>query len=173
MRRRFVFAILTCLVGGAAAGAGCGSDGHNHPVVDGGPHDADFSVCEGTPAVMYMPGISVTSAMSAYVVTLVEATTAGTPPVKTPEIGYGIWVVSVTDATTGAPADVVMTAERPIMPRHGHGATTYPVVSPGDAGMFTVSEINFFMAGYWQFQLNLMPAGGAADTATFSICIPQ
>ena len=83
------------------------------------------------------------------------------------------WVVSVTDATTGAPAEVTMTAERPWMPQHGHGATDYPVVTPGEPGTFTISKIDFFMAGYWQFKLNLVPASGDADDATFSICVPQ
>jgi hypothetical protein len=173
MRRRFAlrtFYTLALLVGSAVAG--CGSDAHQH--TDAGvTGDADFSVCEGTPAVIYAPGISVTSTGGGYVATLLSATTATTPPVNTPEIGWGTWVVSITDAGGNPAAGLTMTAERPEMPRHGHGATTYPVVTPGDPGTFTVSEINFFMAGYWTLQLNLMPASGAADDVVFAICIPQ
>jgi hypothetical protein len=65
-----------------------------------------------------------------------------------------------------------MTAERPWMPLHGHGATTYPLVSPGDPGQFTVSKMSFFMAGYWEVKLDLQPPSGAADKLTFAICIP-
>ena len=43
---------------------------------------------------------------------------------------------------------------------HDHGATTYPVVTPGDPGTFTISEIDFFMAGYWELKLDLLPTAG-------------
>ena len=66
-----------------------------------------------------------------------------------------------------------MMAERPTMPLHGHGATTFPMVTAGDAGKFTVSEIDFFMAGYWEQKLDLQPAAGTADKAVFAICVPQ
>jgi hypothetical protein len=39
-----------------------------------------------------------------------------------------------------------------------------------------VSAINFFMPGYWEQTLNLLPqvdAGGTADEAVFSICVPS
>jgi hypothetical protein len=175
MRRRFGFASLpwllsTLLTLGACAAmlTGCGSDAQQ--VDAGGP---DFSVCEDTAGVPYEPGIFVTSKLGGYRVTLVSAVTEGTPPVESPQIGDGIWEVSVTDATTGAPAEVMMTAERPWMPKHNHGSPDYPVVTPGDPGTYTISKIDFFMAGYWQLKLNLVPAAGDADDATFSICVPQ
>jgi hypothetical protein len=175
MRRRFGFAILprdiavivVMLCAGAALAAGCGPDGHH---VDPGP---DFSVCEETPAVPYEPGIFVTSRLGGYRATLVSAVTEGSPPVDSPQIGDGTWVVSVTDATAGTPAAVTMTAERPWMPKHNHGAPDYPVVTPGEPGKYTISKIDFFMAGYWQLKLNLVPASGDPDDATFSICVPQ
>ena len=171
---RFVFATLTCF-GAVGAGAlgGCGSDAPQTP--DAAlPQDADFAVCDMTPAVTYMPGMQVTSTSGAYLGTLVSAqTTSTTPPVAVPEVGLGTWVVSVTDAEAGTPAEVTMTAERPWMPLHGHGATTYPTVSPGDPGQFTVSAMSFFMAGYWEVKLDLQPASGPADKLTFAICIPQ
>jgi hypothetical protein len=163
---------LTCFAAAAAAlFAGCGSDAQAPD--GGGPTDADFAVCEGTPAVKYMPGMLVTSTAGAYVGTLVSAQTDRTPPVAVPEVGLGTWVVSVTDAAAGTPADVTMTAERPWMPLHGHGATTFPTVTPGDPGQFTVAAMSFFMAGYWEVKLDLQPTSGAADKLTFAICIPQ
>jgi hypothetical protein len=135
--------------------------------------DADFAVCQDTPAVMYTPGMTVSSTSGAYVAALVSAVTEGTPPIPAPEVGTDTWVVSVTDAVSGMPADVTMTAQRPTMPQHGHGATNTPVVTPGDPGTFTISEITFFQAGYWELKLDLQPAAGAADRVTFAICVPQ
>ena len=175
MRRRFGFAglpsisfALIALGAGAAMLGGCGSDGQQVGAIV-----PDFSVCKDTAGIPYESGIFVTSRLGAYRATLVSAVTDGPPQVDSPQIGLGTWVVSLTDATTGAPADVTMTSERPWMPKHNHGATTYPVVTPGDPGMYTVSEIDFFMAGYWQLKLNLVPASGDPDDVTFSICVPQ
>ena len=79
----FVSAILTSLaVGGAASVgflAGCSSDAQqtSDAAVS---RDADFSVCQDTPAVAYKPGLKVTSTSGAYVATLNSAVTEGTPP---------------------------------------------------------------------------------------------
>jgi len=156
---------------GASAFAGCGSDAQQ---TDAGMQmDADFTVCQDTPAVMYTPGMTVTSTSGAYVAALVSAVTEGNPPVNGPEVGTDTFVVSVTDAASGMPAPVMMTAQRPTMPLHGHGATNFPVVTPGDPGTFTISEIGFFMAGYWELKLDLQPSAGAADRVTFAICVAQ
>jgi hypothetical protein len=172
MRRRVRYAFLTSIVAaGASALAGCGSSAQ---LTDGGMQmDADFTVCEGTPAVMYTPGMTVTSTSGAYVATLVSAVTDGTPPINTPEVGTDTFVVSFTDAASGMPASVAMTAQRPTMPLHGHGAPNTPVVTAGDPGTFTISKIGFIMAGYWELKLDLQPTAGAADHVTFAICVPQ
>jgi hypothetical protein len=138
MRRRFGFAALPCIVVTTVAGvamlAGCGSDGQVDAIVP------DFSVCLDTPGIPYEPGIFVTSRLGGYRATLVSAVSEGPPLVDSPQIGKNnTWVVSVTDATTGAPAEVTMTSDRPWMPKHNHGATTDPVVTPGDPGTFTIS----------------------------------
>ena len=176
MRRRFGFAglpsisfALIALGAGAAMLGGCGSDGQQVDAIA-----PDFSVCLDTPGIPYEPGIFVTSRLGAYLATLVSAGTDGPPMLDSPQIAKdNTWVVSVTDATTGAAAEVTMTAEKPWMPKHGHGAMDYPVVTPGEPGTFTISKIDFFMAGYWQLKLNLVPASGDPDDATFSICVPQ
>jgi hypothetical protein len=174
MARGFISAILAGAVAAASGTfAGCGSSPVQPP--DASPQDADFDPCEDTPAVDYMPGMFVTSLSGAYLVTLVSAKTEftdGTPTVDHPEVGLGIWDLAVTDAATGAPAAVTLTAERPTMPRHTHGASTYPLVTPGDTGMFTLSKIDFFMPGYWEQRVNLQPASGTADRAAFAICVP-
>jgi hypothetical protein len=173
MVRRFAFASLAHLgLAGVALLAGCGSDGQQNP--DGASHDADFSVCMDTPAVVYMPGMNVTSTSGAYVATLESAVADLTPPINGPQVGFNTWVVALTNAADGTPADVTVMAERPTMPIHGHGAATYPVVTAGDPGTVTLSKIDFFQAGYWEQKLDLQPtAGGAVDNAAFAICVPR
>jgi len=105
--------------------AGCGSDASQVDASVG-----DFSVCKDTDGIPYEPGIYVTSRLGAYRATLVSAVTDGPPQVDSPQIGLGTWVVSITDATAGTPADVTMTSDRPWMPKHNHGAPTDPVVTP-------------------------------------------
>ena len=177
MRRPLQLAALTWMVGVAAITvAGCGDDASR---ADGGltSRDADFSNCKDTPAVPYMAGWTVTSTAGTYVGTVVSAVTqpsATTAGADHPEVGLGDWVVTVTAAADGSPADVTMTAEKPWMPRHGHGSDTVPTVAPGAPGMFTVTKIDFFMPGYWQVKLDLQPtAGGDADQLTFNVCIPS
>jgi hypothetical protein len=117
-----------------------------------------------------------TSMSGAYVATLVSAKTDfadGSPSVDTAASGLDTWVVSMTDAAASAPADVTMTAEKPFMPKHNHGATTFPTVTPGDPGMFTVSKMDLFMIGYWSIAFDLQPTSGAADKVTFAICVKQ
>jgi hypothetical protein len=168
----FKAADACCVVAAAIAFAGCGSDGHH---TDGGAQmDADFNICQDTPAVMYEQGMKVTSTSGAYVATLVSAVTETNPQVQGPKVADdNVWVVSVTDAASGMPADVMLTAQRPTMPLHTHGSPDVPVVTPGDPGTFTISTLNFFMAGYWEFKLDLQPATGAADRVTFAICVPS
>jgi hypothetical protein len=171
-------ALLAC-VAIAVAGAGCGSGSQQQP--DGAPQDADFLQCDMTPAVDYAPGMHVTSTSGAYIVTLVSAQAVppgSTAPVDIAASGTDVWTVSVTDASGGAPSAVTMTAEKPWMPIHMHGTSTYPTVTPGDPGMFTVSKIDFFMTGYWAVPFDLQAAAGtadagAADKATFAICLRQ
>ena len=173
MAGRFASAIFACAVAAAAGTVvGCGS--HGQPQ-DGGMQDADFVQCADSPAVVYMPGLIATSTSGAYLATLVSAKTdlSDGTSINTAASGLDTWVVTISDAVAGTPADVTMTAERPWMPKHNHGATTYPAVTTGDPGMFTVSAMNLFMLGYWQEVLDLQPTSGAADKVTFAICILQ
>jgi hypothetical protein len=171
---------------GALGLSGCGSK-----APASGGLDADFAVCSMTPAVHYMPGMSVRSASGAYVASIESAVTtrADMTQISTPAIGSDALTVAVTvagdagldasaaaaaDAGSSAPADLTMTSTAlPWMPVHMHGASELPTVSSLGGGTFGVSGIGFFMGGYWQLPLNLVPASGAADSVQFSICIPD
>jgi hypothetical protein len=152
-----------------AVAAGCGG-------CDAGRHGPDFSGCAETPALMYAPGLAQVSAGGAFTGTVTAVSTEespGAPPVDAPAIGLNRWTVAITDAG-GAPAmDLTVTADKPRMPIHGHGASKFPQVAPEAGGVYVVSEINFFMAGYWELGLKLAPAAGAADRIAFPICIPE
>jgi hypothetical protein len=178
MARRMTSALVACMAI-AAAGAGCGSGTQEPP--DGAAQDADFLQCDMTPAVDYAAGMHVTSTSGAYVVTLVSAKAdppGGGTTVNIAASGTDTWTVSVTDASGGAPSAVTMTGEKPWMPVHMHGSSTYPTVTAGDPGMFIVSKLDFFMTGYWSVPFDLQATAGTADAgamdkATFAICLRQ
>ena len=95
------------------------------------------------------------------------------PAVDAPAIGLDTWTIAITEGSDAAVTELTVTADKPRMPIHGHGASTFPQVTPQDGGVYVVSEINFFMAGYWEMALELHPADGASDRIAFPICIPQ
>ena len=180
--------LLALSLGSAGASAGCGSKAAT--VVGRISTDADFSVCSGTPAVRYAPGISVLSDSGAYRAAIVTASTdqGSGAPVPTAAIGYDTFTVAVTSVTDGGEAgapspDGLTMALPPIggssgkpadpyMPQHGHGAATVPTLTAQGGGGFSVAAIDFFMGGYWELYLDLTPPGGAVDPLTFKICIP-
>lgn len=177
-----VSAVLLALL---AAGCGSGSPARTGDGLTG--MDADFSVCATTPAVAVVPGISVTSASHAYTATLQSATTSdgrGGAPLPTATVGYGTFTIAVTpnaDAGTTASTDgLTMSVPTdvqgdPFMPApHNHGGATIPAITPLGGGTFTVGNLDFFMAGWWQLYLDLQAApGGAKDRVTFDLCIPS
>jgi hypothetical protein len=166
---------LTCLVAAGAELAGCSSDpGIVPPPVDGSmSKDADFSKCQDTPAVIYMPGTAVTATSTSGMWAAALVSVQSDAPLDSPQIGLNTWVFSVTDAATGAPAQITVISERPWMPLHNHGQSTTPVVTPGDPGKYAISGIDPFQAGWWQIKLDLPPVDGVDDKVTFDICVPD
>jgi hypothetical protein len=177
-RDRFGSLTLTVL---ALTLFGCGSNGSQSTGSNLNAGDADFSVCVGSPAVDYAPGVGVTSASGAYRAALDSAVTTvtGAAPVQTAGIGYDTFTVSVTSVgdagvDAGDLDGLTMTSTSlPWMPVHMHGASTLPTVTALGGGTFSVADIDFFMGGYWQLPLNLVPVSGAADPLVFLICIPD
>lgn len=155
--------------------ASCGG-GATNP--DGAPRDANFSVCAGYDAGPYMDGYVTASSGGGYTVTLasVSAMPMDGPLVSTLAVGFDTFMVAVRDTGGAEPAGLTMTAEKPTMPKHNHSATTFPVVVDDGGGSFEVSGIHFFMPGYWELTLNLLPdasAGGAADKVVLALCVPS
>ncbi|HZL18382.1 MAG TPA: hypothetical protein VFG23_11625 [Polyangia bacterium] len=182
-RSRPVGFVLSSLLGVGIGLGGCGSKSQS---VSGNlePTDAEFSVCSGTPAVHFAPGMSVRSTSGAYNLAIESAVTTldDETQIPIPGIGVDTFAISVTAVTDGgvdaaaggaAPAGLDVTSTMlPWMPVHMHGASSLPTVT-AQSGGFNVAGLGFFMGGYWQVPLNLIPAGGTPDTATFSICIPD
>jgi hypothetical protein len=147
--------------------AGCGDAASQGP---------DFSACAGTPAVVYAPGLSQVSTSGAFTATVLAASTEaspGAPPVDAPAIGLNRWTIAISDAAAAAVTNMTVSADKPRMPIHGHSSLKFPQVAPEDGGVYVVSEIDFFMAGYWEMGLELSPADGPADRIAFPICIPE
>lgn len=177
---------------GAIGLSGCGSKA---PATGGGPTDADFAVCSGTPAVPYAPGMSVLSASGAYAVAIESAvTTTSSGMVSSPAIGFTTFTVSVTavgdggldagavvDAGGVLPDGLTMTTPavptdvpyNPYMPVHMHGGSTVPAAAALGDGTFSVSDFDFIMGGYWQLYMNVVPSAGVSDRVTFLLCIPD
>jgi hypothetical protein len=69
----------------------------------------------------------------------------------------------------GQPQTNAMIEVTPFMPRHGHGTSVVPVVTPtGDA--FTIAPLYFFMPGLWQVTIKAT-VGAVTDKAVFTFCI--
>jgi hypothetical protein len=156
--------------------AGCGAS-NNNP--DGGGHDADFTVCAGSDAGPYAPGVIERSQGGGFDVTLTDAERSGMALSSGPGVGLNTFTFVLRDAAGAVPVGMTVTAEKPYMPKHMHGATTFPTVTDQGDGTFVVSEINFFMPGYWELTLDLSPSsvGGDApatsDKVVFSVCVPS
>ena len=176
-------AVAVAVLGGlASVAAGCGSGGSSK-TGSGLSTDALFAVCANTPAVDVKPGIAVTSASGSYTATLQSATTTDNLGHMTTGAGIGldVFTIAVTANADGGAATaadgVIMTIPTdvtdPYMPIHGHGGGG-PVITTQGGGTFAVSNLDFFMAGWWQLYLDAQPAAGAAkDRVTFDICIPD
>jgi hypothetical protein len=153
---------------GLVALAGCGDNAAGH-----GP---DFTGCAETPAQTYAPGLAQVSTGGGFTGTLTAASTEespGAPAVDAPAIGFNRWTVAITDAGGAPVMDLTVTADKPRMPIHGHSSRMFPQVAAEAGGVYVVSGIDFFMAGYWEMGLELAPAAGAADRIAFPICIPE
>jgi hypothetical protein len=164
MRKLFTAAAIVALT---SAGLGC-SAGLGANSSDAAPSEASFFSCDTeTRAIPYSPGLERTSTSGAYTAKLMISDPA--PPAK----GTDVWTVMVVDASAAQVDGLTMTAV-PFMPDHNHGTSVKAAVTGTGGGVYLVTPLYFFMAGYWEITLSFASDGGAAaDSVMFPICIPD
>jgi hypothetical protein len=139
---------------------------------------ADFGACAGADAGPYMPATVTSSRSGNWLATLVSVKTESSdgPAVDAPAVGFSTFTMTLADAHGGVPTGVTMTAEKPYMPFHAHSAATAPTVTDEGAGTFVITNIDFFMLGYFQITVNLRIGGDGgvtvADSIVLGICVP-
>src|SRR5262245_50012494 len=84
--------------------------------------------------------------------------------------GTDTMTVQIVDGT-GAPVDGLTMKATPYMPDHTHGTSVKAVVTAGGGGMYTITPLYLYMAGYWEITLDLTPATGTPDSVVLPICI--
>jgi hypothetical protein len=158
------------------------------------PMDADFVTCIGEArATPYQPGMQVTSKNGTFIVKLIKNTFTDSSGIAQDESfvkGYDVWTVETDQGTSMTPLDGLSIKVLPYMPDHKHGTTPVGVMAAGSPGVYTMSPVNLYMAGYWEVTFNIVqtpaPAdtdadGGAdaaasapiSDSAVLKICVPD
>jgi hypothetical protein len=158
------------------------------------PMDADFVTCNPEPrATPYQPGMQVTSANGTFIVKLLSNTFTDSSGKTLDESfvkGYDVWSVETDAATSMMPLDGLSIGVSPYMPDHKHGTTPVRVLPAGSTGVYTMSPVNLYMAGYWEVTFTIVqtppadasdPDAGAdaappapiSDTAVLKICVPD
>jgi hypothetical protein len=154
--------------------------------------DADFVSCAAEPrATPYQPGMQVTSTSGTFIVKLLSNTftgPSGKPKDQTFTKGIDEWKVEADLASTMAPMDGLAISVDPEMPDHNHGTTPVGVMPVGSGGLYMMSPVNLYMAGYWVVTLSIVappsadapdagsdaaPPAPIMDTAALKICVPD
>lgn len=143
-------------------GMGCGA-GRATPA-DAAPSEQGFAACGGVDAGPYTPGMVAWSVSARWKATVLSAVTTSSdgPPVDAPAVGLSTFTISIADDLGRVPTGLAMTADKPYMPFHGHSASIVPDVTDEGHGQFTISDVSFFMTGYFQLGLNLLGSGNGA-----------
>ena len=82
--------------------------------------------------------------------------------------GVNDWTLAITDGA-GAPLDGLTVAIKPVMPDHGHGSSTVPVVTPLGTGQYRATGISLPMRGVWN--VSVAATGAVNDSVTFTFCV--
>lgn len=118
--------------------------------------------CRTDPSAQrYMSGMKQEGTSHALTFTLALADPA--PPAR----GQNTWTVRVDKG--GAPQTNATLEVTPWMPKHGHGTSVVPMVTPSGSD-YIISPLYFFMPGLWQVTIKAS-AGGVTDSAVFTFCI--
>jgi hypothetical protein len=78
--------------------------------------------------------------------------------------------LTVNQTADGSPVDGLTLAVTPWMPAHDHGTSLVPTVSAQGNGVYLVSDVDFFMAGYWELRTTF--SGPITDHAAPAFEIP-
>ncbi|HXK20094.1 MAG TPA: prealbumin-like fold domain-containing protein, partial [Polyangiaceae bacterium] len=127
---------------------------------------AEVSCAADSRVSPFQPGLSATGPHG-FTVTIEQST-----PMP-PAIGDNLWDIVVTgdDGASLAGATLRVVAR---MPDHGHNSPKTPTASTTDeAGKASISNLDLFMAGVWQIELEITAAGATSpsDTAVFTFCV--
>lgn len=144
--------------------AACGGDETGSGSTSGAPPVE--SICADDPRAMaYAVGLESASADGSVRVRFVGATPA--PPTK----GDNIFTIQLVDGG-GSPIDGATVTTASMMPDHGHSSAVIPETKPkGSQGEYTISPVNYFMAGIWETTFTIERPGAANEDVTFTLCI--
>ena len=159
--------------------------------------DADLVTCTTeTRAPKFEAGMSVTSRQGLFVLKVLKNTYTdpmGKVLIVDPTKGVDQWTVEADGAMpagdagvtpTGDDAGVTLTGPvdglkinvTPFMPDHNHGTTAVGVAPSGSGGLYLISPLNLYMAGYWEITFDLTDSSGETpveDSAIVKICVPD
>lgn len=129
---------------------------------DAGPVDEASISCQNDPlADKFSIGMKKAGDMG--MLTFVLASSDPAPPAR----GNDAWTIRVEkngQAQTGATIGIAL-----FMPKHGHGTSVVPIVTPMGDG-YSIAPLYFFMPGLWRVTLSAT-VGGVSDSAQFFFCI--
>jgi hypothetical protein len=162
--RRLTFALKPCCLAAVVCLSACDEAGSE------GGESGDTQIagpCDDEPRAMeYAAGLQVTSDAELFRAALIDASPA--PPARF----VNDWQLEF-ELVGEASLDDLQVEVTPWMPDHGHGSANPISIKAGDiAGSYSVTNIDLFMAGYWEVHLDLEAADGSwSDRATFAFCV--
>lgn len=145
---------MTVFVAGCTGGGGAGDAA---PPLD----DASISCRNDAQTETYAAGMTHPGGAKTFDFVLVSSDPA--PPAR----GNDTWLVRVEkngQPQTGATVRVDL-----FMPRHGHGTSVVPVVTPMGDG-YSISPLYLFMPGLWRVTITAT-VGSDTDSAAFYFCV--
>jgi hypothetical protein len=129
---------------------------------DAGPTDEASITCQTDPlAETFTTGMKKTGEMG--MLSFVLVTSDPAPPAR----GNDTWTVRI--EKNGQPQMGATIGVALFMPKHGHGSSVVPIVTPMGDG-YSIAPLYFFMPGLWRVTLTAT-VGGMTDSARFFFCI--
>jgi photosystem II stability/assembly factor-like uncharacterized protein len=83
------------------------------------------------------------------------------------------WTLEFVDAQGALLSDVTVSKARPFMPVHGHDGNIQPTIRPLDSSSIEVAQLNLWMRGPWEVQLEVQSASAGDDQMVFHVCIAE